>query len=162
MTLIQFFQPANQPFQFNATLDGQVYLGLVPWGLFGRRYYLRLSGLDGTLIFNKALVASPGAMAIEALTWVNGYVRVKTTLPHGYKVLDTVALTVTGCLPDLYNGRVRALITKRDEFIYPFADNLGAGTRFGLVSYDINLADGYFNMSTLIFREGSQQFEVTP
>lgn len=54
------FQPSNTtPFQFQPTLDGNIYTCLVKWNLFGQRYYLECSDLSGNLIFSVAMVGSP-------------------------------------------------------------------------------------------------------
>ena len=91
MTTYYAFAPGNTapPFQFQPTLDGNVYNATVGWNLSGKRWYLTLTDLNNNLVFCQPLIASP---------------------------------------PD----------------------------------YDINLAFGYFQTSTLIFREASQNFEVSP
>lgn len=162
MILFQFVPPTTQPFFFNPTLAGQTYLAVVPWSLFGARWYIELSSPDGTLVFSKALAGSPDGKAIQSLSWANGYAVARTAAPHGYRVLDTVNLTVTGCAPAGYNGTVQALITKLDEFAYPLPSDLGEATTLGLVSYDINIVAGYVAGSSMVFRDSSQQFEVTP
>jgi len=88
-TYIDFTPTATQNFQFQPTLDGNVYTCVVTWNVSGQRYYLSCYTLSGTLVFNQALVGSP-------------------------------------------------------------------------VNYDINLAGPWFTSSTLVFREGTQQFEVSP
>jgi len=161
-TLIQFNPPPNQVFTFQPELDRQTYQASVMWSFFGNRWYLNLYALDGTLVFSKALIGSISAIPIQSLTWTNGYAVATTEEPHGFNVLDTLALTVRGCAPVGYNGLVRALITKANEFVYPIQVDLGEASTLGLVSYNINLAEGYFASSTLVFREASQQFEVNP
>jgi hypothetical protein len=60
MTTIFPFAPTQQgPFQFQPTLDGTTYTGVVTWNLFGQRYYLSLYALDGTRIFTLPLIGSP-------------------------------------------------------------------------------------------------------
>ena len=58
-TIIPFEPTASAPFQFQATLDGQIYTCAVTWNLFGQRWYLGCYTLTGTLMFNRALVGSP-------------------------------------------------------------------------------------------------------
>ena len=54
------FQPSNTtPFQFQPTLDGNIYNCVVTWNLFGQRYYLNCMDLSGNLIFCVAMVGSP-------------------------------------------------------------------------------------------------------
>jgi hypothetical protein len=64
-TLTDFVPSQSAPFQFQPTLDGQVYSAVVTWNLFGRRFYLNLSSLDGTLVVCKALVGSPDGSDID-------------------------------------------------------------------------------------------------
>lgn len=61
MAQVYAFQPPPAPnlFQFNPTLDGDVYAGVVRWGLFGQRWYLFLSDLNGDLVVTLPLIASP-------------------------------------------------------------------------------------------------------
>ena len=58
-TYIDFTPTAAAPFQFQPTLDGAVYTCIVTWNVYGQRWYLQCNSLDGTLIFNRALVSSP-------------------------------------------------------------------------------------------------------
>lgn len=160
-TLFNFEPATTAPFQFNPTLDGQVCSARVPWSLFGQRYYLELSALDGTVIFNKALVGSPIGVAIQSATWYNGHVHMKTEGPHGYHVGLTLDLTISGCVPDTFNGLKRCLAVAADEFIFDAQAFPGIPIQLGRVDYNINLVWGYFGQSTLVFREPSRQFEVS-
>lgn len=161
-TITQFIQPPTSLFTFQPTLDGQEYTAILSWLLYGQRYYINLYGVDGTLIFSQPLVGSPTGVSIDSLTWVNGTATAMTSDPHGYMIGDTIALTVSGCVPTTYNGVVLALITGPDTFTYQIASDPGLITTLGGASYDINLAGGYFLQSTLVFRDASQQFEVNP
>ena len=89
MTVYPFTPNQSGPFQFQPTLDGTVYNVIVTWNLFGRRYYINVYALDGTLIVCMPVVGSP-------------------------------------------------------------------------VGTDINMVGGYFTTSSLVFRQPSQQFEVSP
>jgi hypothetical protein len=162
MTVIPFLPTTSGPFEFQATLDGSQYSGLVAWGLVGRRYYLNLFSLAGDRLFTLPLIGSPDAVALETVTWSQGIVTVTTTTPHAYLLGATVDLTVSGMSPDGYNGDVRAFITGRSEFQYPLAGDPGDAAQLGASVYNINIAAGYFTTSKLIFRESSQQFEIVP
>ncbi len=60
MTTIFSFSPSQTaPFQFQPTLDGQVYTVTVPWSLFGQRYYVNIAQLDGTPVALLPLIGSP-------------------------------------------------------------------------------------------------------
>ena len=160
--IIPFVPPPTEAFRFTPTLDGQTYSVTVTWSLFGRRWYINVYNLNGRLIVSKALIGSDLGAVIESLDWVNGAVILTTEVPHGYNYLDTVNITVSGCLPETYNGRVQALVTGDRTLRYPLAVRPGGATQFGVVTYDINLIEGYFSTSSLVYRSQSNQFEVTP
>jgi hypothetical protein len=54
------------------------------------------------------------------------------------------------------------LVTGANSFSYALAQDPGVATALGLASYDVNLAWGYFQQSSLVFRTATQQFEVSP
>jgi hypothetical protein len=161
-TFYNFQPPAQSNFTFEPTLDGNPYTAVVPYLLFGQRFYLQLTSLNGTLIFNRALVGSPSGVSIETMTWQTGYVAVETTAPHGYSVGQTIELTIKGCSPPALNGIFDCLITGPDTFTYPLPGDPGAASALGGISYDIDLAFGYFQVSTLVYRTATAQFEVGP
>ena len=171
-TYIDFVPSQSAPFQFQPTLDGQVYTGIVTWNLFGQRYYLNLYTLGGVLVFNQALVGSTVGVALASLTWGAstgaGTVTATTEEPHGYTVGQTVDLTVSGATPSGYNGLFECLITGASTFTYQLTADPGAATVNGNVNYDIDLCAGYDNVagtpfaSTLVYREANMQFEVSP
>lgn len=159
------FTPSNQgpPFTFQPVLDGQNYTALVQWLAFGQRWYLSLyEGSSVDPIFNLPLIGSPGGVAIQSLSWNAGLVSVVTDQPHGYRLAQTVKLTIAGCAPDAYNGVFKCLITSPQKMTYALDNNPGQATTVGQVSFDINMAEGYFSESTLVYREASQTFEVRP
>jgi hypothetical protein len=167
MTTYYNFAPSTAaPYQFQPVLDGQTYNATVPWLLFGRRYYLNLSAVDGTPIWYGAVVGSPTGFSIVDLVWANGRVTATTLVPHGLRIASTVSLNVSGCAPDTYNGLIEAYITGPSSFSYAIATDPGAASVFGSASQDINLIGGVPNISDvaftsrLVFRQASQQFEV--
>lgn len=168
MTTFTFRQPAGSPFSFQPTLDGQVYNATVPWLVFGARYYLSLTAIDGTPILYTAIAGSPTGLDLQALGWSAGRVQATTLAPHGYRLGRLVALTVSGCAPDTFNGLVQALITGPTTFTYALAADPGPATVLGRASYNVNLVGGVPNAagvaftSTLVFRQANQQFEVSP
>lgn len=164
MTAYVTFQPSSQaPFQFNATLDGQPYVVVVKWNLFGQRYYIQVQKTDGTPVINLPLIGSPpgkviGAMSFDILT---NLVTITTTLPHNLKIGWTYAVTISGCSPDDYNGAFRAFPINKTQLRVPLAGFHTQPTAFGFVFTDISLTAGYF-ASTLVFRQQNQQFEINP
>lgn len=168
MTIFPYVPQPNTAYRFDPTLDGQQYSAVVPWGLFGRRLYLSLYDQNNTRIFTRALIGSTDAIVVQEASWLGGTVTL-TFLDanmdihrHGYDPLTTLDLTVSGFTPDAYNGRFLAFVPNRNTISYQLASDPGNPTHLGTVSYDVNLAAGYFTTSTMVFRESSQQFEVSP
>jgi hypothetical protein len=163
MTTLTLFQPSvGSVFSFQPTLDGQQYIVSVPWGLAGQRWYISCTELNGTSVFYKALTGSPSGVDIESILWSLGVVTIVTSEAHGYKIGRTVSLSISGCSPAAYNGQFDCNIIDPMTFSYALASNPGSATALGIANYDINLAQGYFTTSTLVFREASQTFEVNP
>jgi hypothetical protein len=152
-------------------LDGTVYNCTVTWNLFGKRPYLNVFSIDGTWLLTVALVGSPAALPLQAISWANGRATAITRAPHGFKVGRVLTLTVSGCVPVSYNAvGVRALITGPSTIAWDIAANPGMATVLGQVAYNINLAGALtdpsngnilVSSSTLVFREPSQTFEVS-
>lgn len=161
-TIVPYAPQIGGPFSFQATLDGQQYIISVPWGLAGQRWFCSCTQLDGTPVFLLPLIGSPTGIVIEGLSWANGTVTCMTSIPHGYQIGMTIALTLIGSAPDAYNGSFLCLITGPDTFTYPLSADPGNATAFGVANYNINIAEGYFTTSTLIFRAQASQFEITP
>src|SRR4029077_18591213 len=110
-TFFPFPPPANQAFTFQPTLDGVPYSAVVPWNLFGRRFYLQLFTLSGALVLYRALVASLAGVAVQSAAWQRGRAILTTAAPLGLRIGDTVRLTVDGMTPDTYNGTNSCLVT---------------------------------------------------
>lgn len=154
--------PVSPPFQAQITLDGQSYNLTSSWNLFGQRWYINVTALDGTIVVSRALVGSPTGQAIQSLTWDQGRAVATTLEPHGYRVGKVLTLTISGASPATYNGRIAALVTGPSTFTYAISADPDAATVAGVVSYDIDLVGGYFSTSTLIYRQPANQFEVSP
>ena len=162
MTTYTDFQPSTQQvFSFSPTLDGAQYNCTLTWNLFGQRYYINCSDLSNNLIFSLPLIGSPDGIIVEAVTWDSGTVTVETTVPHGYRPGQTVNLTLSQTTPSEYSGNWNMLVINGSELTFTLASNPGNCTAPGLLYDNINIAAGYFT-STLVFRESSSQFEVTP
>lgn len=163
MTTFFDFQPSPQQLpSFTVTLDGAQYVLTMPWNLFGQRYYVNCSDLEGNLIFLLPLIGSPDGLIAQSIAWDNGEAIVTTTEPHGYRVGTTINLTLRQAAPDAYNGSFDFLVEGPDTLSYPLASNPGVNTSPGILYNDINLAAGYFETSTLVYRTSSSQLEVNP
>lgn len=166
MTEFVPFVPTPQgPVRFQATLVGlngisDVYNVVVTWNTFGQRWYINIYTSGGDLVVAKALVASPTGINLQALTWASGSVVATTIEPHGYAIGAIVLLTIAGALPDSLNGVVAAYMQDAFTFTYVLATDPGLATAFGTATYNVSLTAGYF-VSTLIFRQLAQQFEIS-
>lgn len=163
MTTVVPFQPTPfAPVSFMVTLDGQQYTVTVTWNLFGQRWYFNVSDLSGDVVLSEGLVGSPSPVQIASLAWANGLVTATTVTPHGFLDRSTTDLTVAGCAPSAYSGAVQAYIQDKKKIFWPVAENPGPATQLGTVSFDIDLVEQYFQISTVVFRESTQQFEISP
>jgi hypothetical protein len=156
--------PAGIPFQFQPTLDGNVYLATVRWNVFGQRWYIALDANNGVPVFNQALISSMPAVDLQTGRWENGRAYLQGIVPWvtlGFEPGITYDITVRGCLPEAYNGRMLPALA-HDEFTlsYPLPTPPGDMTKLGQGSYDTNMAGGYFRESSLVYRESTRQFEV--
>lgn len=164
MTTFIPFTPSNAsapPFSFQPVLDGTTYQGSVTWNYFGQRWYLTISDLTGNIIFTLPIVESPVAVPIETLSWDNGLVTAVLSIPHSEPLGALIDQTISNCVPDDYNqADVEVQIVSPNSFTYPLTSDPGSATQLGGSSHDINIAGGYFQTSTLVFR--NNQFEVNP
>ena len=165
-TVIAFAPSPLTPFEFQATMDGQVCTIRVPWNLFGQRWYINVSQLDGTLILARALVGSPAAQELASLAWddTRGLVTATTVAPHGFVLGSAIDLVISGNTPIGFDGSFRCDVTGPSNFVYPLATDPGAqtATTVGIADWRVDLVKGYFAASSLVFRQDSQQFEIAP
>ena len=148
--------------QFQPTLDGQQYTCVVTWNIYGQRFYVNCYALNGALVFSLPVIGSAVGINIQAISWsLGGSVTLVTDVPHNYAIGSTMDLTVSGCVPIGYNGKMRCFATSPNTLVYNLAANPGVNTTLGIVGYDISISAGYFS-STLVFREANSQFEVSP
>lgn len=150
------------PFQFQPVLDGTLCTGVVTWNLFGQRWYLNLFDASSNLIVALPLIGSVDDASLASLSWANGTVTATTTAPHGFLRLATVDLYVSGCSPAAFDGLARALVVDAFTLSWPLASDPGQATQLGSVGAPIDMLGGYFEISSMLFRESSQQFEVYP
>lgn len=150
------------PFTFQPILDSESYIATVTWNVYGQKWYLNVKEITGPLVFSLPLLGSVDGSALESVSWSFGVVTAVTAQTHNYTVGQTVEITVSGCAPDAYNGVVLAFIVDAFTFTYLIAADPGAATQLGTEIYNVNLAAGYFETSTLVYRESSKTFEVTP
>lgn len=62
---VQFNPTANANFQFQAIFDGQNYIVIVTWNLFGQRFYINIYDTSGNLILSMPVIGSPNDFNIS-------------------------------------------------------------------------------------------------
>jgi hypothetical protein len=84
-------------------------------------------------------------------------------LAIGVGVGAIIEFTITGATPDGYDGTFECVVLDDFSFSYPLVTNPGTPASIpGYYSSDINLVEGYFLQSTLVWRETAGWFEVNP
>lgn len=84
-------------------------------------------------------------------------------LAIGVPLGGIVSFTISGTVPGGYAGTYECVILDPQSFSYPLVDNPGTpASAPGYYSVDINLVEGYFTQSTLVWRPSSGLFEVNP
>jgi hypothetical protein len=162
-TAFYTFTPQQQdpPFRFQPMLENSSYVASVRWNTFGQRWYISLETSAGLPVFTQAMIGSPQLVEVQTVVWENGFAKLTAVFPTSFHVGDSFHLTVSGFEPDGYNTpRVLALVTKPDEIMWPVPTPLEPVTKLGRATYDVNLAGGYFNQASLVFRVATQQFET--
>jgi hypothetical protein len=142
------------------TLDGNDYSALIKWNIFGQRYYIHLYDSSGALVLCKPLIGSETGVALDSLSWSLGTVTATTPNPHRFPMFQIVSLNVSGCSPEGYNGIYDAVITGEYSFTYSVESNPESSTTPGYVGPEINIVNGYFINSRLVFRKKTSNFEV--
>ena len=163
-TVFDFTPSVTAPYQFQPTLDGQLYTAVVKWNLAGQRWYLELDDQAGNVVFLQSLKASQVGQPISTAAWdvASGMVTATMPTPHGYAVGSVAILTVSGMLPTGYNGTFECYVNEPSSFVYSLPSDPGVVSGYGSVSFDVNMAAGYFTASTLVWRQANNRFEVSP
>jgi hypothetical protein len=172
-TFIDFAPPPNRPFTFQPELDGETYQATVTWCLFGQRWLLNLFDPNGERVLTSAVVGSDAGIGTVSLVWDGRAKRVKITLdsPHRQPLGQVTQITVRGVHPASYNGTRLAYITGPMTMTYEQAtdpdpsspdDGSPAIVQGAVFRGDVNLVAGYFEISSLVFRQSTSQFEVEP
>jgi hypothetical protein len=160
-TTVPFNPQTNTNFQFQATLDGQVYQCIITSNLFGSRYYLNIYDLSGNWIVTTALVGTPLGYDLASLSVSNNIASATTATPHTFTVGSVIPLAIAGNNPSGYNGTFQCNITGKSSFTYTLNQILTAATTLGTVNYNLSLTAGYFN-STLVYYPDSGNIIISP
>lgn len=175
MTTVVPFSPsatANPPFQFQPTLDGAQYIVTTTFNIFGNRWYINIFDLSGNLILARPMTGSPPKIQ-ASLTWENWLATASLTSAHNVPIGAVVNIDVTDTALT-YDGTWRAWAVDPMTLAFTLQTDPGQYGTTGNVAQDVNLIantpssydrDGNpltFFSSSLIFRTGQQQFEVSP
>lgn len=58
-TYVQFTPSTTSPFQFQATLDGNVYNIIVTWNVYAQGYYVNIYDISNNIVVSLPLIGSP-------------------------------------------------------------------------------------------------------
>jgi hypothetical protein len=160
-TTVQFTPQTNAIFQFQATLDGQVYQCTINWNLFGARYYLTITSLSGQWIVTEPLTGTPLGYDLASLSVSNNIASAVTTANHTFTVGSVVPLAIAGNTPTGYNGVYECNITGVNSFTFALNQPLTAATTLGTANYNMSLTAGYF-ASTMTYYPDNGQIVISP
>jgi hypothetical protein len=161
-TYVTLVPNTTGPFIFPAVLDGQVYNVSVTWPVYSKRPYFTITGSNNSLIVTKALVGSVNRMPLSSLVWSQGAVVALTQAPHGLGIGTLVNLTIGDTVPIGYSGDYLCTVLSPRAISYPLPAFPGLPTVAGSYGPDLNLIQGYFVNSTMVFRTAMNQFEISP
>jgi hypothetical protein len=65
MTIIPFNPIPSSNFQFNCTLNNQLYTAIITWNYYSPRYYINIYDTAGNLIVSNPMVGSPDNFDID-------------------------------------------------------------------------------------------------
>jgi len=152
-TFVGFVPTTIQPFSFQPTLDGQVYLAVVRWGLWGQRWYVFLYANSGPRVFTLPLIESVDPVT-RTLTTTRGLYTAQVNSAAG--LLPAMAVAGANLAAGTAIAAVRGTTVRLSQ---PAA--LTGVDQSAVCNLDFNLLAGYGFSSTLVYRLSSQQFEIT-
>jgi hypothetical protein len=156
-TYVPFSPTIDQPFQFNATLDGSPYTVVVTVNFFrlpAPAYYVNLYDASGNLIFAMPLIASPSWQAVPLTTQQGNYIA-QLAAPNPYVGPGSVIVSVNATAGTTAGYTAGASLAMSSPAIVTGTDG---SAQF---SNDIDLLAGYgFVTSTLVYRATTVNFEV--
>jgi hypothetical protein len=174
MSTVIPFLPSNlvQP-TFIGTFDSDQYRVTVSWNVAAQRYYINIYGQDGTWIVTVPLVQTPPARPVASVVYDNlrRVVTVKMIDPSQWPVplYSAEVLTPPGIIvdytlenfdPPVLNAKWRSLHVDPITFSFPLANDPGQVHILGSVSRMIDMVEGVFVTTRMIYRNGA--FEINP
>jgi hypothetical protein len=142
-------------------LDYQDTTIIVTWNVASQRYFLNLYTLDGVWICTVPLVETSQGQQVLSMTYdpFQGVLIGTMASPMYRPPGQIVNYTLEGFSPSSLNSPQECLTLVDQRFSFPSTDP-GVITVMGHASRYHNMVEGYFQYSTLIFRNG--QFETNP
>ena len=162
MTTYVPFRPSNtRAPRLTVTLDYQDTTMVITWNVASQRYFINLYTLDGIWICTVPLVETSQGQSMVSMVYdpSQGVLIGKMQSPMYRSPGQVVNYTLEGFSPASINGLHECLTLFDQRFTFPSPDP-GVITVLGHASRYNNLVEGYFQYSTLIFRDG--QFETNP
>ena len=165
MTVVNFVPSTTGPFQFQATLDGTPYNVTVTQNVYGQRYYVNVYDLAGNLVISRGMNSSTPKFG-GTFTWADGIAYVTLTSAHWIPVGAVANLTASDTDTG-FDGQYQMLATGTNSLSYALSGNPG-GSVSGNVAQNINFlagllnANGQYFASTLVYRDNTKQFEISP
>jgi|SRR6516225_2771730 hypothetical protein len=174
MTTVIPFLPSNiKTPTFGATFDGDDYKVTITWNISAQRYYVNVYGSDGSWIIATPLIQSPPSRAVNGLTYdpLRRVMTIQMVDPKYWPVPigSTGTATPPGTIvdytlenfdPALLNTKWRSLHVNDTTFSFPLANDPGQINILGSVGRHLDMLNGIFQTSSLIYRNGA--FEVNP
>lgn len=160
--IFQFTPDIGQNQSFQPILDGNIYAAAITWNIFAQRWYLNLSDLNGNLIIYRAVSSSADPAAIANISWSQGIVTVVTEAPHFLGLGVVAELNISDNSPAGYNGIVDCNVTGPNTFTYALTADPGQQTQVGHFGSVVDLTDGAFVDSVLVYYDNSSTFVSIP
>jgi hypothetical protein len=147
--------------RLTVVLDYQDTTMVVSWNVAAQRYYINLYTLDGVWICTVPLVETSQGQRVLAMIYnpYQGVLIARMESPMRRPPGQIVNYTLEGFSPPSINGPQECLTLADQRFSFQ-SDDPGVITVMGHASRYHNMAQGYFQYSTLIYRNG--QFETNP
>jgi hypothetical protein len=161
-TVVPFSRSTIVTPQYSVVLDGVSYTVLVTWNVSAQRYYVNIYGNNKTLIVCRPLVQTSHSNPITDIYYdQNLGVMIVTLLNYIYRPIgQIIKYTLENFNPSILNGTINALTLSMNQFSFPIDNDPGAIITLGSAGRYMDMAAGYFQNSTLIFRNNA--FEVNP
>lgn len=150
----------NAP-RLTVTLDYQDITMIVTWNVASQRYFINLYTLDGVWVCTVPLVETSRGQRVLEMVYdpFQGVLIGKMEAPMYRTPGQIVDYTLEDFSPTQINGLKQCLTLVDQRFAFPATDP-GVINVMGHASRYMNMIQGYFQYSTLIYRNG--QFETNP